>query len=226
MHEVAIGSRVETWCRSMIRDYLLPETLLELCARCVGGLAAPILKVSRFEIERRVRGRLLGYRFRAKNLRLDRNVQIEGYRALRCGENVTLFQGSQYVGRYDNPIYIGEGTHIGGGSTISGLGEIKIGAGCAISSGVQIYSISHDLSQSTTTPILNSVVKKRVLIGDDVWIGANAVVLPGISIGNHAVIGAGAVVTKDVDSWAIVAGVPARKIGDRRQQQNTPNVSQ
>lgn len=51
-----------------------------------------------------------------------------------------------------------------------------------------------------------------VSVGNDVWIGHNACVMPGVTIGNGAVVGAGAVVTKDVAPYAIVAGVPARKI--------------
>lgn len=56
-----------------------------------------------------------------------------------------------------------------------------------------------------------------VLIGDRVWIGYRAIVMPGIRIGDGAVVAAGAVVTKDVEPFAIVAGVPARKIGARNQ---------
>jgi acetyltransferase-like isoleucine patch superfamily enzyme len=55
----------------------------------------------------------------------------------------------------------------------------------------------------------------EVLIGDRVWIGYRALVLPGVSIGEGAVVAAAAVVTEDVDPYAIVAGVPARKIGER-----------
>jgi acetyltransferase-like isoleucine patch superfamily enzyme len=62
------------------------------------------------------------------------------------------------------------------------------------------------------------VVYAPVRIGDDVWIGARAVILPGVTVGDHAVIGAGAVVREDVPAWAIVAGVPAKVIRDRRQR--------
>ena len=54
-----------------------------------------------------------------------------------------------------------------------------------------------------------------VVIGDRVWIGYRAIILPGVSIGEGAVVAAGAVVSKDVDPFTIVAGVPARKIGSR-----------
>jgi len=58
----------------------------------------------------------------------------------------------------------------------------------------------------------------RIVIGDDVWIGANAVIVPNVTIGSHVVIAAGAVVTRDVPDYAVVAGVPARVIADRRQR--------
>jgi acetyltransferase-like isoleucine patch superfamily enzyme len=54
-----------------------------------------------------------------------------------------------------------------------------------------------------------------VVIGDRVWIGYRAIVLPGVKIGEAAVVGAGALVTKDVEPYAIVAGNPARKLGER-----------
>ncbi len=57
--------------------------------------------------------------------------------------------------------------------------------------------------------------KDAVIIGNDVWIGHNACVMPGVSIGNGAVVGAGAVVTRDVEPYSVVAGVPARKISMR-----------
>ena len=54
-----------------------------------------------------------------------------------------------------------------------------------------------------------------VIIENDVWIGVNVTVLPGVTVGEGSVIGAGAVVTKDVNPYTVVAGVPARKLGQR-----------
>ena len=58
--------------------------------------------------------------------------------------------------------------------------------------------------------------KAGIIVGDDVWIGANATILPGVKIGKGAVIGAGSVVTKDVKEYAIVAGVPAKHVRYRK----------
>ena len=56
-----------------------------------------------------------------------------------------------------------------------------------------------------------------IVIGNDVWLGANAVVTDGVVIGDGAVVAAGAVVTTDVEAYEIVAGVPAKRIGSRKQ---------
>jgi acetyltransferase-like isoleucine patch superfamily enzyme len=62
------------------------------------------------------------------------------------------------------------------------------------------------------------VTSRGIRVGTDVWIGANAGVTDGVTIGDHAVVGMGAIVTRDVPAWAIVAGVPARVVGDRRER--------
>jgi acetyltransferase-like isoleucine patch superfamily enzyme len=60
------------------------------------------------------------------------------------------------------------------------------------------------------------VTSRGIRIGEDVWLGAGSGVTDGVSIGSHAVVGMGSVVTRDVPEWAVVAGVPARVLGDRR----------
>jgi maltose O-acetyltransferase len=70
-----------------------------------------------------------------------------------------------------------------------------------------------------TTDVLMSTVKKekgkKVIIEDDVWIGRNAIIMPGIRIGKGSIIGAGSVVTKDVEPFSVVGGVPAKLIKKR-----------
>ncbi|MCC6710507.1 MAG: hypothetical protein IT492_23345 [Gammaproteobacteria bacterium] len=70
-------------------------------------------------------------------------------------------------------------------------------------------------------PVVKSHKTADIVIGNDVFIGAAAVVLPGVTIGDHAVVAAGAVVVRDVAPGAIVGGVPARSIGNRNESSPT-----
>jgi len=94
-------------------------------------------------------------------------------------------------------------------------GRIRMGRSVRIGAHASILGFNH--STAPDRPIHQQPIStKGITIGDDVWIGSNAVVVDGISIGDHSIIGAGAVVTKDVPQWTIVAGNPARPIRDRR----------
>lgn len=107
---------------------------------------------------------------------------------------------------------IGEGTWIGAFTIVDGSGGLKIGSGCDVSSGVHIYTHS-SMRRCVTGREYSTVDRAPVTIGDNVFLGANAVVLMGVTIGDRAVVGAGAVVSKDVPAGAVVTGVPAKQVG-------------
>lgn len=107
---------------------------------------------------------------------------------------------------------IGEGTWIGAFTLVDGSGGLRIGRGCDISSGAQIYTHS-TVRRCVSGRAYPEVDRAPVTIGNHVFIGPNAVVLMGVTIGDSAVVGAGAVVTRDVSPYTVVAGVPARPIG-------------
>lgn len=106
---------------------------------------------------------------------------------------------------------IGEGTWIGPFCLIDGSGGLTIGAGCDISAGVHIYT--HSTARRCVTGRRVPNERRPVSIGDQTFVGANAVVLMGVSIGNHCIVGAGSVVTRDVPDRTCVVGSPARAIG-------------
>lgn len=104
--------------------------------------------------------------------------------------------------------------------------NIAIGNYCSFGPGVRVFRANHKMELFTTHPIaygalggknkIDSLVQKELIIGNDVWIGANAMILPGCSfIGDGAVIGAGSIVTKDIEPYTIVAGNPAKILRKR-----------
>lgn len=96
-----------------------------------------------------------------------------------------------------------------------GSAGVEIGPNTRIASGAAIYAFDHGMAPDRA--IRQQPVRSRgIKIGEDVWVGANAGITDGVTIGDHAVVAMGAVVTKDVPPWTIVAGVPARPVGDRR----------
>lgn len=108
-------------------------------------------------------------------------------------------------------IEIGEGSVIGEGGFLDGRAKLTIGNHTDIASQVLIYNSKHDVNDPGF-----KAVERPVEIGNYVFIGPRAIIMPGVKIGRGAVIAAGAIVTKNVPEGEIFAGIPARKIGQRK----------
>ncbi len=114
------------------------------------------------------------------------------------------------------PFYCDYGTHIEVGKnffanyncTILDVAKVKIGDNCQMAPNVSIDTAGHPIHPVSRNSLYE--YGKEVIIGDNVWIGGNAVICPGVHIGDNVVIGAGSVVTKDIPDWSLAAGNPCR----------------
>lgn len=133
------------------------------------------------------------------------------YRAagIKIGRGSTIHTGAKFY----NPknVVVGEDTIIGEGVVLDGRDKLVIGNHVAIASEVMIYNSEHDVNDEFFSP-----QNAPVVIEDYVFIGPRTIILPGVKIGKGAIVAAGAVVTKDVPPFAIVGGVPAKIIGERK----------
>lgn len=121
-------------------------------------------------------------------------------------------------------IELGENVSINPYACLSG--KVTIGNGVRIASHVSIVGFNHGFDDIETPIYRQPLTSLGIEIGDDVWIGANAVVLDGVKIGRGAVIAAGAVVTKNIPAMAIAGGVPARVLRYRGEKTAAPKLTE
>lgn len=113
---------------------------------------------------------------------------------------------------------LGNDVDVAKGVMISTMGGVEIGDRVLLGYGTKIFSSNHDIPPIGEPFPVSGKIYKKVIIEKDVWIGASAIILPGVTIGEGALVAAGSVVTKDVEANSIVAGNPARKIGERKEK--------
>lgn len=143
-------------------------------------------------------------------------------RFLSVGDRFTFGRGTLFYAR--DSIVIGDDVYFGRYCSVET--DMRIGNHVMVANNVAfIGKYDHDLRQ-VGTPVRRAVsvrdddfpiplADRLITIGDDVWIGYGAIIYSGVKIGAGAVVAAGSIVTKDVEPFSIVAGVPARKTGDR-----------
>lgn len=107
-------------------------------------------------------------------------------------------------------VIIGNYTRIGLHNTI--IGPVSIGNHVNLAQGIVVSALNHNFSDCSKRIDEQGVCVNQIYIEDDVWIGANSVILPGVRIGCHSVVAAGAVVCHNVPAGTLVAGVPAKVI--------------
>lgn len=142
----------------------------------------------------------------------EANLFAEPHRDVRVGPGASIAAYAFVHG----PVQLAAHVSINPYVTLDGgRAGIEIGEGTRIATRASLFAFDHGIAPDLS--IREQPVRSLgIRVGKDVWIGAHAVITDGVRIGDHAVVGAGAVVTRDVPEHAVVGGVPARVMGDRR----------
>ena len=151
------------------------------------------------------------YQHRGKHSVIHRSARMDTppYRIFSLGD-YSVIESFACINNAVGDVMIGNHTRIGLHNTI--IGPVDIGSHVNLAQGITVTALNHNFDDTEKRIDEQGVSTKPVTIEDDVWVGANAVILPGVTIGNHCVVAAGAVVTKDVPPHSLVAGVPAKVI--------------
>ena len=131
------------------------------------------------------------------------------YRRFSLGRH-SVIESFTCINNAVGDVVIGDHTRIGLHNTV--IGPVTIGSHVNIAQGVTVTALNHNFDKPGIRIDQQGITTRQVTIGNDVWIGAGAVILPGVTIGNHCVVAAGAVVTTDVPDDTLVAGIPAKTV--------------
>ena len=191
---------------------MLLEELKDWCDAVLGGIPG---RTGRLLRRWYYRPRLAAS---GSTLSIGEQVELACPHCISMGNEVYLVRGAVLRACGGARLKIGDRfTANGNARIIADFGDIEIGSGVMVGPNVVIRASDHDTTRHDT-PIWDQGHRRgRIVIGDDVWIGANVVIVAGVSVGSHVVIAAGAVVVDDIPDYAIAAGVPARVIRDRRE---------
>ncbi len=151
------------------------------------------------------------YQHRGRHAVIHRSARMDTppYRKFSLGD-YSVIESFSCINNAVGDVIIGNHTRVGLHNTI--IGPVTIGNHVNLAQGITVTALNHNFADSDKRIDEQGVSTSPVVIEDDIWIGANAVVLPGVTIGHHSVVAAGAVVTKDVPPHSLVAGVPAKII--------------
>lgn len=148
----------------------------------------------------------------SKRCFFGKRVNLEGN--VTFGKHLAFDDNVEVRNRTKDSSYIDDNTSINRNTVIRG--KFRIGKNCAIAPNCTIIGVNHNFSR-TDVPIKQQGVSNRggIVIEDDVWIGANCVILDGVTIGTGSVIGGGSIVTKDIPPYSVAVGNPCKVIKTR-----------
>lgn len=168
--------------------------------------------------EQELRG--LGFKHLGSGVQLSDKASVYGTARIEIGDNARI-DDFCVLSAGEGGISIGRFVHIAVYSSLIGAGRIEIGDFAGLSSRVSIYSSNEDYSgKYMTNPTVpaeyTNVTNLPVTIGRHVIVGSGSMILPGVTLHSGAAVGAFSLVRSDCDTFGIYAGVPAKRIGDRK----------
>ncbi|MFL0194651.1 acyltransferase [Clostridium sp. WILCCON 0269] len=170
---------------------------------------------------------------------VGKNVNIYSHKNMECGRGITIEDGcfinalcknGVHIGKnfslgrnsiiectgvireLGDGLFIGDDVGIAANAFISMRGKVEIGRNTIFGPGVKLFAENHNFADLEIPIFLQGATRKGIKIGEDCWIGANAVILDGVHIGNKVIVAAGAVVNKDIPDYSIVGGIPAKVV--------------
>lgn len=177
-----------------------------------------------------------------KNIFVGKHVKIKCKKKVSCGKGITfgdyfymdalskngvtignnvsfgrncIIECTGVIRELGNELIIDDGVGIAANAFIAVRGKVHIGKNCIFGPNVHIHAENHNYTDIDTPIRLQGATRKGIDIGEDCWIGSNVTILDGVKIGKGCVIAAGAVVTKDVEDYSVVGGVPAKLLKKR-----------
>jgi acetyltransferase-like isoleucine patch superfamily enzyme len=131
------------------------------------------------------------------------------------GDDVWLSRGCMVIAHDHAQVHIRDRAYVGHRCLLYGHGGIDIGRDALLANDVQLICGNHTFARRDAPIRAQPTEERPIVIEDDVWLGASAIVLGGVTIGRGSVVGAGAVVTHELPPYSIARGVPARIVGER-----------
>jgi galactoside O-acetyltransferase len=152
-----------------------------------------------------------------KKLSLFTNICITGFQNIQLGDYVQISRSSSIHAHNNGRVIVGDRLSMNTNSTIGAAdgGEVIIGNDVLIAQNVVIRASDHEFKDSNIPISHQGHRAGTIVIGNGCWIAANVVITANVKIGDHSIVSAGAVVTKDIDPYSIVGGVPAKLIMER-----------
>ena len=138
---------------------------------------------------------------------------------IRCGDEVEISRNAILACKGNGSITLGNFVSIGRNTLLSAVAPLQIGDNCSIGPYTAILASGHDWRDPESPVLLQSRPIEKVVIEENVWVGAHTTIMDGVTIGRNSIIGVGSVVTHDIPPYRIAAGAPARIVRIRENQE-------